>query len=446
MVWAKSHPIALIILVILAQGWVRLAFVPLWAHYDEPSHYEALRSVTLYNKMPAAGEMDAAIFTEIAATYGNHPVERCDEPPTNDTICLRPGQQSDEMPLYYWFQALPQRLLSLESVWQRAALARMLSILLACAVALMAYASARLAFPHQSLLHIGTPLLMGMITGYVDLMSAINNDVGAVAAVTFVVFAVTRLLTQKPTARGWVMAAIAALLCLFMKPTAWVALPVWLAASIMVVWPRLSRSQRIMLILGLVAVCLAVFVWNPRVGPLVRPQLDALLPKQINPLLRQLYRVNDRWPEYLPVLIWQFATFWSGFANGVAGFNSLQLVMLALVSVGSGLGLVYWMVREGHAHWRVTIVYFLCVAAALSTSLLRYDPPEGANYVPSARYFYVAIVPTVLLWLLGILAWLPRSMRRYALALLIFLLHQLGVWSLLLVQIPWFRSEWPIGY
>src|SRR5688500_18755467 len=59
----------IVLLVMLAQGIVRLTVVPLWAHYDEPSHYEALRMMMLYRQMPTTGEMDPVIFNEIAATF-----------------------------------------------------------------------------------------------------------------------------------------------------------------------------------------------------------------------------------------------------------------------------------------------------------------------------------------------------------------------------------------
>src|SRR5688572_9576158 len=87
----------LVLLVILAQGIVRLAVCPLWAHYDESSHYEALRMMTMYGQMPTTGEMDPMIFKEIESTFTGHSIELCpvsDQPVIPGSICLRPGQQS----------------------------------------------------------------------------------------------------------------------------------------------------------------------------------------------------------------------------------------------------------------------------------------------------------------------------------------------------------------
>jgi hypothetical protein len=444
---SSSNQTVIVLLIILAQEVVRLAVVPLWAHYDEPSHYEALRMMMLSGQMPASGEMDARIFDEIAATYAGRAVEFCstgDHPVVPGAICLRPGQQSDEMPLFYWMQALPQAALRLDSVWERVFLARMVSVLIAVCVAWMALATARMAFPRQTHLHMGTGLLLGTVAGYVDLMSALNNDVGAVAVVSLALLLLTRLLTGKPTLRIWFAATAATLVCLAMKPSAWAVIPGWVTASLIVAWPGLPRWGRVGLILGLLGICVATVTWNPANGFLIRAELDAMLPKRINPMLRRFYHLSLHWHDYRQVLVWQFTTFWGGFANGLAGFTTPPLFGLALLSAVSGCGLMKWLIREGRLHWRVLMLYAMSTGTAMVMSVLRYNPQ--ASYIPGARHFYVMIIPAMLLWLSGILAWIPIHSRRFVLAGLIFVLFELGVWSLLYVQIPWFRAEWPIPY
>ena len=76
-------------------------------------------------------------------------------------------------------------------------------------------------------------------------------------------------------------------------------------------------------------------------------------------------------------------------------------------------------------------------------SLIRIDPvgPEGTIfYIPTARHFYVAILPTSLLLVMGWLAWWPARYQKYAAVGLILALYGLGLWSLLNVQLPYFRS------
>jgi hypothetical protein len=76
--------------------------------------------------------------------------------------------------------------------------------------------------------------------------------------------------------------------------------------------------------------------------------------------------------------------------------------------------------------------------------LIRIDP-VGINgqmfYVPTARYYYVAMLPTCLLLMWGWLAWWPRRRQGWATVAVLLLLVGLGIWSLMNVQLLYFQGK-----
>jgi hypothetical protein len=69
------------------------------------------------------------------------------------------------------------------------------------------------------------PLSMALLPGYVDVMTAVNNDVGAAAFFTLFLWAVARLVHRGLSLGRVLGAASAATLCLLTKSTVYLALP-----------------------------------------------------------------------------------------------------------------------------------------------------------------------------------------------------------------------------
>jgi hypothetical protein len=201
----------LVLLFTAAQSAVRLAVVPLWAHYDEITHFEYVQFIVEHGRLPRP---DA-------------------------------GSQFAEAPGYYVLQAAVQRALSPATVMAQVTLARAVSALLALGVAALAYATTRLIFPDNFLLAVAVPAAMATIFGYVDLMSAVNNDVAAVAAISLLVYAVARLIRRGYRFANliWLGAAVAG--CIFSKTTAWIGLPLAVIGVILAGWRWLPHWLKV---------------------------------------------------------------------------------------------------------------------------------------------------------------------------------------------------------
>lgn len=447
--------VLLVLALVFAQGIVRLAVVPLWAHYDEPTHFEYVRYVAEHHTLPTHARPDRDILKRIAASFGDAQIGECRRV-EEGVPCLRPGHQFGEMPAYYVLQAIFQVILRPATIEAQVWLARCVSVLLAVIVAWLAYLIIRQGFPHDRLLAFGTPLVMALIFAYSDLMSAISNDVGAVAAVTLLTFAVVLIIRQGLHIETAVLVVFSAILCYLTKTSAWIGLPLAALGLLLALWPRLPRSVRIA-ILAMAIVTVAVSVdWLAAGGPQLHPRLSRLIPLgDLNRRLRSWYDWAHNGAAYWTAVRWQFVSFWSAFSTGVEGLPRPAVAILAAISGIGGTGALLALVRHLRARdvegyqWRIVLFCATAVGATLVMSLLRIDPPNEQGripYIPTARHFYVAIVPTVMFLLIGLGAWVPPRLHRYGLAALMLLLYALGVWSVLNVQIPWFRAIWPVPY
>jgi hypothetical protein len=453
--------LGLVLLFVLVQGILRLGVAPLWGHYDEHTHYEYLRYVVVHRALPQPGVPDPAILERVAATFGPDvtvQIDGCDavEDAGSQIPCLRPAHQFNEPPGYYLLQAAFQFAIPLRSVKAQVWLARIVSILLAVGVAWLGYRTARLIFPSDRLLAVGIPLLMGVNFAFMDLMSSLNNDVGAVAAYSVMVYALIRAIQRPLSIRALALIAVAAILCFLSKFSAWIGIPLAAVGLVLAVWGESPRGVRLALVAASLIAIAAIFHWEPGVGPLFRPTVDRYFPYGgMNPRLMSWYDWGRNGAVYWPAMRWQFVSFWAAFATGVPGLPVLGIVPFFGLSVAGIAGLGVQLIRHlrradlSGAQWRSIILLIAATLAALALSLLRIDPPNEAgvsNYIPTARHFYTAIIPVLLLLLAGLGAWVPPAWRRWGLAGLILALYALNVWSVLNVQIPWFVANWPIPY
>nr|MBN1230181.1 hypothetical protein [Anaerolineae bacterium] len=433
----------LIVLATLAQGITRLFVAPLWAHYDEPTHYEYARYIIQNNRIPAEGQYDLSITDRIIETYGDADVE-----------LSPPGHQFKEVPGYYLLVALPQFVLQPDTVRQEVFIARSVSVILLVAVALLGYLTVKTAFPDKPLLAFGVPLIMSMIIGFVDLMSAMSNDVGAVFAYSLLVYALTLLLSRKIKWRTVLLALLAAGLCLAAKMSSWIGLPVAAVGIALLLWPHLPKALKIATLLVGVAAIIYLVEWVPGTGPVLNENLNRLIGYGVSRRLSSWYDWKTNGPMYWIAIRWQFVSFWSAFSWGVPGLPVVGIIPLAFLSGLSGLGIIWGLLktlRGGYLNrdqWNVLIFWVVATLAIILLSLLRIDPPrpDGGSYIPTARHMYAAIIPLVTLFLVGLGSLIPAAYRKYGLAVLALGLYILGLWSVVSIQVPWFIENWPIGY
>lgn len=214
----------LVLLLTLVRGLLYLAVLPPWQHYDEPTHFEYARLIAELRRLPTADDYDLEMRREIAASmkaFGYY--RQLGEPVINLWSEQPPYIGLPELshpPSYYVLQALPQWLASHQSVETQLYLARLVSILFYLLIVASAHGLVTELLPGRPGFALAVAAFVALLPPFTDLMTAVNNDVAAVAAVTLLLWASVRLLRRGLTWQRAVAVVTLAGACLAIKNTA----------------------------------------------------------------------------------------------------------------------------------------------------------------------------------------------------------------------------------
>lgn len=237
--------LALLLGVALIHGIIYIFIMPPWQHYDEPNHFEYAWIVANLNRTPQPGDYDPLLSRQVVESMiRNGFFDGLDYFPdvsTGAQVGIPGFSQFDEPPLYYLIVSLPLRLLSSESVETQLYAARTVSLLLYLLTVLAAWGIAREITSPASPLRWLLPLAIALLPAFTDLMTALNNDVAAVAVFSCFLWVSVRLLRK---GFSWVLLAallMIAVLAFFTKSTTLIMLPLVFVVLCLLVIPRRWR-------------------------------------------------------------------------------------------------------------------------------------------------------------------------------------------------------------
>lgn len=214
----------LILALALVRGLVYLAVIPPWQHYDEPTHFEYVRLIAERKKLPGPDNYDLTMRREIAASMQAAGFWKgLDAPALDFWSDLPPSIGLSELqhpPLYYALLAVPQFLAAHQSVETQLYVARLTSLFLYPVVVGGAYGLVREAFPRRRWLPAAVAAFIALLPPLTDLMSAVNNDVGAAVATTLTLWAAVRLARRGFSPRRVVVLLLLTAISLATKSTA----------------------------------------------------------------------------------------------------------------------------------------------------------------------------------------------------------------------------------
>ena len=231
----KRLPLALMVslLLALAHGMTYVWLMPPWQHYDEPNHFEYTWLLANRLRLPEEGEYDpdmrrAVAQSMIAAGFfrGMDALPDLDAP--DGQVWIGTYEQLTEPPIYYALTAIPVWLLRGTPITTQLYAARLVSVslLLVSIWAIHGLAS--------EITHPGSPLRWmlpagaALLPGYVEMMTSVNNDVGAAAFMALVLWGTVRLVMRGISLWTLLWSGAVAGICLLVKETSYLAFPLWL--------------------------------------------------------------------------------------------------------------------------------------------------------------------------------------------------------------------------
>ena len=199
----------------LLVGGVYVVLLPPWQHYDEPAHFEYAWMLANHSLRPTPHDIPA----ELAAIGGE-------------------ARALGHLPGYHLIVSLPLRLVSGLDFISQLYVGRMVSLVLFALTAAIAVAIMRELTRPGAALRWSVPLALVLLPPFADLMTGVNNDVGAVAAFTLFLWGAVRTIIRGVTwwRFGWVAAT--AVICVLMKNTAAPALLFGPLALLLAIWQQ----------------------------------------------------------------------------------------------------------------------------------------------------------------------------------------------------------------
>jgi hypothetical protein len=249
----------------VAQGLLYLLLIPPWQHYDEPGHFEYVWLIAHHRHLFQPGQVSGELRREVVASMEEHGFFRNIPPPGPNWWFNY--TQLDHPPGYYTLVSLPLRLvhhLNPDIVTQLY-VARLVSLALFAATVGIAAGMMRDLTPPGHWLRWAVPLTIVLLPPFADLMTAVNNDVGAVAVSSGFLWGTVRTVRFGITWwRGaWVVGT--AVVAVATKNTAAYTLALVPLVFVVALWVRFGWRWRWLLAggagLGIVGV-LAVLGWG----------------------------------------------------------------------------------------------------------------------------------------------------------------------------------------
>ncbi len=216
-----------VLFVALIQGLLYLFLLPPWQHYDEPTQFEYAWLIANHGRLPVRGTVDYTLRRELTASMLEHGFYARMAAPsflTDDGQIGIGYSQLANPPVYYTLVSLPLRLVRHLDITTQLFIARSVSLLLFLLTIAMSFGIMCELTPPGHSLRWAVPLSMALLPAFADIMTAVNSDVGATLVFTLFFWGAVRTIRLGLTWRrmAWVIGV--AILAVFTKNTAAVAI------------------------------------------------------------------------------------------------------------------------------------------------------------------------------------------------------------------------------
>ncbi len=263
-----KRSLVVVIFAAMVMGLVYVFAMPPWQHYDEPQHFEYAWWIAEKGRLPKPADVDLTMRRNVAASmveyhfYDNLPYQP-DLSNTQNPILIGPAPQLTNPPFYYLLASLPMKLLPPEAVLQQLYAARLVSWLLYLLSLLAIWGLSVEVAPSAHWLHFLLPLSVAFLPGYLDIMTAVNNDVGAITLASFCLWGCARLMRRGFCWYALLGMLLSAALIFWTKETAYFMILVTGVTLWLLVWPSAWRwIARLALVIASLAAFFILISWD----------------------------------------------------------------------------------------------------------------------------------------------------------------------------------------
>ncbi len=256
-----QHGMVLILLMGLLNGLLYTFLIPAWWHYDEPGHFEYVWVILHKTALPSMQDVDETMRQELAASleeYRFYEFQSAIYRPQAGQPAWIGIPQLVNLPLYYWYVSLPLRLFPCLGFAAQNYLIRLATLGLMLATLQLSHATMKEVTLAGHPLRWMIPAFLALLPGFVELMTSISDDAGAVFTFSVFLLFATRLIVRGFQWRSLAGMLLGVAMCLLTKNTVWISLP---AAGLVLLFTLLrGRWQWAAWALGGLAIALGLLL------------------------------------------------------------------------------------------------------------------------------------------------------------------------------------------
>jgi hypothetical protein len=260
--------IILILILALMHGLIYVYLLPPWQHYDEPNHFEYAWLIANRGWSPKPGDSDPQMNRDVVESMIIHGfykdfgvIPELDSP--DQPVTIGGYSQLNDPPIYYWIVSLPLRFMNGWNVTAQMYMGRLVSLIMYLITVMIAWGITREITSPGHPLRLLVPGTLALLPGYVDIMTSINNDVGAVLVMSLSLWGSLRLVKRGFSIIDFIWASSTALLSIFTKSTAVVSL---LILPIAIIFSFLQGAKQkyawFLIFVSFLTVLGAAFTWD----------------------------------------------------------------------------------------------------------------------------------------------------------------------------------------
>jgi len=232
----KSKVYLIIVFGLLSGGFFAF-YIPPWQKPDEPGHFEFAWLIANYKKLPKIGDFDSSVRKDILTSMLENNFFNGNLQPPNLLSTSTPPwigyPQINEKPLYYMFVSIPLFILKSSDVTFQLYIARVTSLMLFIGTLVITIRIIEMTLGRQHILSLMIPLSLTLHPSFVDVMTAVNDDVGATFIFSLLLFLCVSTLKHGLSIKMLLFLLLTLVLCYFTKDTLLVSIPIVLLVIIL---------------------------------------------------------------------------------------------------------------------------------------------------------------------------------------------------------------------
>jgi len=439
--YVAQYQLVIWLVLALVRGIVFTLVVPPWQHPDEPTHFEHVRMVAQFDRLPDPWEVDLGIRKEIAESMLRNKFWRDSIQPALDDQSLAKPYNS---PLGIYTLSQPKLYYLVASIWLKPWLeqpvdtqlhaVRLLSVLCAMLVVLLAYLSSRWLLPRRHALTAAVCASIVFLPSFTDIMSAANNDslVNVLCALFITAFAWlvshrVNLLTGMAILLLMGLSLAAAMATKATAISLVIAAPIGLLAVIIVrLLFMISAKQGnkkalisvlaagiVIATLGITAAITLVAARNTelvqQLGSYLRLDVAGTLNNLLNPQVPYEMVAGVVFQSFFAVFGWRHVY--------VAPWMYMIALAISVLAVSGVFVWLSWLRRQAAETRRRLLQYavfaIVTVVVAWIIAILRSQADQSQSlYHSHGRYVYIALAQSAIIAVVGLLGWLPSLWHK----------------------------------